>query len=272
MSTSYDALETIKKRFEEEMISCPKCMKEVKPLVKLQLTFSGDIYVEYYCPIHQILLTKRIFKMKLPERKPQFIKGGAYIAFEGIDGCGKTYYAKWTVEELKKRNFDVIYVKEPSQDEIKKLIRRFDMDPDVEVYLFAADRIILQKQVILPALRNNKIVISDRSVYSNVAYQSVRGISEEFIWGINRSLRVPDLVILLDVPAKIAIERIKKEKRQLTRFEKLDFLEKVRMKFLRIAKDYAKLSKFVIVDNTRNIDIVKKEILEKILDFLKSKQ
>ncbi len=272
--STINAFEILKEKLEREArpLFCPKCRKEIKPIVRLYPTLLGEVKADFLCPIHNIvLLTETIRKMMLPERRPQLVREGVYIAFEGIDGSGKTFFAKWLVEELKKKGYDVIYVIEPHIKAIKDFLYKYDIDADAEAYIFAADRIILQKTTILPALREGKIVISDRSIYASIAYQTVRGLDEEFIWGINREIKIPELVIVLDVPASVALERIKNAGRSLTRFEEKEFLEKVRRKYKEIIKRYTKLSQFILIDADRKVEDVKQDILNIVLEYIRGK-
>ncbi|GEM_PF-61730 len=271
---SWHALEALARQLKEkvEEVFCPHCMKYVKPDIRLIPTFLDSILIEKLCPHCRTVLSTEYTQVRLPDRKPHLIKGGTYIAFEGIDGSGKTYYSKWLVEELKRRDYDVIYVKEPWVDAIKEFLYKHRIDPDAEVYIFAADRIILQTEEILPALEQNKIVVSDRSIFSSIAYQSARGVSEAFIWGVNRSIKVPEFVIILDVPVDVALKRIEGIGRAMTRFEDPEFLERVRRKFLEIAERYANISRFVVVDNSRPEEVVKKEILDHVLRYLEEKE
>src|SRR3989338_4516333 len=101
---------------------------------------------------------------------------GKYIAFEGIDGVGKTTQAAILKKYLQKKGREVIFTKEPTQNPpIGTLIHDFIKGkikfPSVSIqYLFAADREIHLKDTVEPALKNGKIVISDRCFWSSVAY------------------------------------------------------------------------------------------------------
>jgi len=244
---------------------CHRCLRDVEPKKIATPTFDGMLIVEYYCPKCGILLETRKEKLELPSRKMPV--GGLYVAFEGIDGCGKTYHATRLVERLEKEGYEVVYVKEPWIKEIKKFLYEHKIDPDAEVYIFATDRIILQVEVVLPALEEGKIVISERSIYASLSYQGAMGIPEEFIWAINRSIKVPDIVFLLDISAEEAMLRLKRERRRLTKYETLEFLRRVRERYLKIARKYKK-SKFIVVDSTKDKEEVAKEIYEKLMELL----
>ncbi|AKG39366.1 hypothetical protein MA03_04610 [Infirmifilum uzonense] len=204
--------------------------------------------------------------MDLPKRK--VTPGGVYIVFEGIDGSGKTTQAVMLYEYLSNRNFEVVLVREPWVKAIKDFLYKHDLDPDAEAYLFAADRIILQKEVVLPALESGKIVVSDRSVFASLAYQVVRGLPADFIMAINRSIRLPDIVVLLDLPLELAVKRLE-ARGETTRFEDPSFMQKVRERYLELAREYNSL--FIVIDASRTIHEVHQEILTKLAEKLKNK-
>lgn len=246
-------------------VFCPQCQDYVKPKVVRNLTLSGEITIEYYCPKHGFILSEKK-PVSLPERK--IAPGGLYIVFEGIDGSGKTTQAVMLYDYLTKKNYDAVLVREPWVKAIKDFLYKHDLDPDAEAYLFAADRIILQKEVILPALEAGKIVVSDRSVFASLAYQVARGLPEDFIMAINRSIRLPDIVILLDLPLEEAIRRLK-NRGETTRFEDPDFMRRVRERYLELAKEYNSL--FVVIDASKPIHEVHQEVLLKLKDRLNKK-
>ncbi len=113
-------------------------------------------------------------------------KKGAFICIEGLDGCGKTTQAKLLVEKLQKSH-NAVYTAEPSRGKIGTFIRNRILygekrpPTDVEALLFAADRIEHVENEIKPALAQGQLVISDRYVYSSLAYQGSAGLSLEWI-------------------------------------------------------------------------------------------
>lgn len=246
----------------KDRVFCPSCGDYVKPRVVRTLTLSGEVIIEYYCPKHGLVETQKK-QIALPQRR--VTPGGLYIVFEGIDGSGKTTQAFMLYDYLSKKGFDVVLVREPWVKAIKDFLYKHDLDPDAEAYLFAADRIILQKEVVLPSLEAGKIVLSDRSVFASLAYQAARGLPEEFILAINRSIRLPDVVILLDVAPEEAYRRLK-ARGEVTRFEDPGFMAKVREKYLQLAKEYDDI--FLVVDGSKPIQEVHKEIVSKLKERL----
>ncbi|MCL7403033.1 MAG: dTMP kinase [Thaumarchaeota archaeon] len=193
---------------------------------------------------------------------------GFFIAIEGIDGSGKTTHSRRLVKWLSKHGLKSLYTREPTDSAIgrmlKKMARQKNVDSRIEALLFAADRLEHLNKVILPYVKKKYVVVSDRYVYSSLAYQTVAIGDPEWVVEINKFAHKPDLTILLDVKPEIGLSRIKKRK---TRFEKEDFLQKVRQEYLRLAeKDGLK-----IIDASKNIEEVFYEIISIVQECLKDK-
>ncbi|MGC8949329.1 MAG: dTMP kinase [Thermoprotei archaeon] len=159
---------------------------------------------------------------------------GLFIVFEGIDGAGNTTQSNLLVQWLEMQGFRVLLTKEPTIGEIGVLIKKKLKSPTVshpavDALLFAADRVEHVYSKIMPALNNGIFVVSDRYKESSMAYQSAQGLSQKWIHVLNKYAIEPDLTIILDVEPEISLAR----KPTLTdRYEKKDFLEKVRKKLL----------------------------------------
>jgi len=186
------------------------------------------------------------------------------IAIEGIDGCGKSTIAKYLKEELERRGFDVVLLKEPTNSRWGRKIQESmekRLPPEEELRLFLLDRKYDVERNILPALKEGKIVIMDRYYYSNIAYQGARGINPEKIRKMNEEIAPkPDLVILLDAPPELCIERIKMRETLPNEFEKLDYLKKVREIFRSLNG--------IVIDASKNLNEVKRKALDVVLSFL----
>lgn len=165
---------------------------------------------------------------------------GLFIALEGIDGSGTTTHTKMLANWLSAQGKKVIQTHEPTDDRIGRLIRRILQDsavpPAIDALLFAADRIDNTVHRIQPALKEGKIVITDRYVESSIAYQSSSGLEIDWIKHLNRFALTPDLTILLDISPSIALKR-KRRPQPKEKFEHTLFLDKVRQVFLRRAQE-----------------------------------
>jgi dTMP kinase len=115
-----------------------------------------------------------------------------YVAFEGVDGAGKTTVARGVADRLQERGFDVAWVREPGGTATGEAIRATLLGREgtvsewAEVMLFAAARAQLVAEVVGPALEAGRAVVSDRSVYSSLAYQGGgRGLGVEAVRAVN---------------------------------------------------------------------------------------
>jgi dTMP kinase len=165
---------------------------------------------------------------------------GTFIAFEGLDGSGKSTHIKALCMKLRQKGLDVIKTSEPSRGRIGKFIREYvesreiRLPPEIEALLFAADRLDHVKRIIEPALERGKIVVSDRYTHSSLAYQGAEGLNIEWIEELNKFAIKPELTILLDVPSETALGRMKG--RRKTIFEVDTVQQKVRNIYLKIAR------------------------------------
>ena len=141
---------------------------------------------------------------------------GAFVVLEGGDGCGKSTQAALLVSRLRALGREVVATREPGATEAGAAIRSLvlggdHLDPRAEALLIAADRAEHVAEVIRPALERGAVVVSDRYVPSSLAYQGVaRDLGVEEIarlsdWATDGLM--PDLVVVLDVPASQAAGR-----------------------------------------------------------------
>ncbi len=164
-------------------------------------------------------------------------KKGAFICIEGLDGSGKTTQAKLLANKLRKSHI-AVYTAEPSQGKIGAFIRKRCLYGEkrlssvVEALLFAADRIEHVETEVLPALHQGKLVISDRYLYSSIAYQGAAGLSLEWIEKINEHALRPDLAVFIDVAPKTAIQRLKPNKSLMENLETQQKVRKIYLKFV----------------------------------------
>jgi len=156
------------------------------------------------------------------------LQRGVLITFEGIDGCGKSTLAHGFADTLNQHSFDVVLTKEPGATAVGKKIRtlvqeeREEILPVAEALLFAADRAMHINQIVQPALRDHKIVVSDRMADSSRVYQGcARGVDctrlENVLEWVMDGTK-PDLTFFVELSIDDAFERMK-DRKQLSRFE-----------------------------------------------------
>ena len=176
------------------------------------------------------------------------------IAFEGIDGAGKTTISKIVYDFLREKNYNVVLTQEPFTKEIKELIKKSGWkDPVLLTLLFSADRAYHIRWLMD---QNPEIVIMDRYYYSTIAYQSVLGLEEDWIITVNSKFPKPDITFLLDLSEEEALKRLKKDD-QFNFEEKISSLKLVRKKYLELARKY----NFVVIDATDRIENITKKVL-----------
>ncbi|MBZ9570849.1 dTMP kinase [Methanobrevibacter sp. TMH8] len=171
-----------------------------------------------------------------------------YIVLEGIDGAGKSTQITALKQWLEDSGFEVETFVEPTDSEIGILIRKMLQNPsatDENIQktlglLFAADRLLLMDKIDSEEYCN-KVIISDRSFYSSLAYQN----PQNWIADINKFAKKPDIVLLLDLDVDIAIERCSGE----DEFEKKSFLVDVKNKYLDLAKNDKDIFKIINANN-----------------------
>jgi dTMP kinase len=187
-----------------------------------------------------------------------------YIAFEGAEGCGKSTQAGRLASTL-----DAVLTRETGGTPIGLRLREIlhdttvtDLDERAEALLTAADRAQHMAEVVRPALAAGRFVVSDRSVYSSLAYQGygreldvddVRRLNEWATGGV-----WPDLVVFLDTPDEVAAERM--SSRELDRFEAAgaDFHQRVLDGFRTMAADDPQ--RWITVTAAGSIDEVASDI------------
>jgi dTMP kinase len=191
---------------------------------------------------------------------------GFFICVEGLDGCGKTTQAEMLVARLKE-SCNAVYTAEPSRGKIGEFIREHCLHSEkrgssvVEALLFAADRFEHVQAEILPALSAGKLVVSDRYVYSSLAYQGAAGLDLNWIKKINEHAIRPDLAFLIDVKPEVAVQRLKPRRSVM---ENLETQRKVQEIYLR----FVEKGELIMVEGNALKDKVAEEILTKTLRFL----
>jgi dTMP kinase len=209
--------------------------------------------------------------------------GGAFITFEGIDGCGKSTQLRLLASELRVRGLEVITTREPGGTTLGQKLRaalldvQGQVDPLAELLVFAADRAHHVRTLLSPALAANKIVLSDRYADATVAYQgSGRGFAPDLIQGIVQLATdglTPDLTLLFDLSVAESAVRTRrrtaaKHNDRLDR-EDVEFHARVRNAYLEIAK--ANPDRVRVIDARGSVQETHEAVMEIVMPFLDGK-
>jgi dTMP kinase len=203
---------------------------------------------------------------------------GLFITFEGGDGSGKTTQITLLASWLESRGNTVLLTREPGGTEVGIELRSIVMHrtgfiaPRAEALLYAADRSHHIHTVVRPALERGEIVLQDRYLDSSVAYQGAGRVldSDEVrelsLWATERLM--PNLTVLLDVPASVAKARQAQTERQYDRLEAEaeDFHTRVRESYLTLAE--AEPERFLVIDGERPVEEIHQVIIDKVSDLL----
>lgn len=185
-----------------------------------------------------------------------------FIVFEGLDGSGQSTQATILSARLNEGTKSVV-TKEPTNNLIGGLIRaqltkEWSTTQECLQLLFAADRAHHLERTVEPALAKGFNVVSDRYMFSSIAYGSVSA-DKEWLKQINSKFRLPDHTFFLDVPPKTCIKRMESSRFELELFEQSDYLEKVRENYLQLSKEYAN---FHVIDGDRHKEEVHNDIVK----------
>lgn len=209
-------------------------------------------------------MAKKVF---LREITPKF------IVFEGLDGSGQSTQADFLKKFLLKKGIKVVLTKEPTRNskagkKIEKILgEEIRAEPKELQKLFAEDRKWHLENVIKPALKANKWVISDRYFFSSFAYGAAEGLNLNWLIKINKGFLYPDLVFLLNVDPRICLKRIEKRGIKKTLFEKKEKLEKI----FKIYKTFPnRFRNFVVINGEKTKREVFRDVKEVVhFKFLK---
>src|SRR2546423_8847227 len=208
---------------------------------------------------------------------------GAFITFEGIDGCGKSTQLRLLASELRVRGVSVVATREPGGTPLGQKLRaalldvQEQVDPLTELLVFAADRAQHVRKHLLPALKENQVVLSDRYADATVAYQGAgRGFDPELIQEIVQLATdglKPDLTLLFDLSVTESAVRTRKRV-QKKRTDRLDidddeFRTRVRDAYLKIAK--ADPERFRVVDARGSVNETQEVVMSIVMPFLEAR-
>jgi dTMP kinase len=208
---------------------------------------------------------------------------GAFITFEGIDGCGKSTQLRLLASQLRLRGLEVVTTREPGGTTLGQRLRAAlldveeQVDPLAELLVFAADRAQHVRAVLLPTLAGGRVVLSDRYADATVAYQgSGRGFKPELISEIVQlatgGLR-PDLTLLFDLSvAESAVRtrrRVANKNSDRLDSEDAEFHTRVRNAYLDIAR--ADPERFRVIEARGSVQETHEKVMNIIMPFLQER-
>lgn len=203
--------------------------------------------------------------------------GGKLIAFEGVEGSGKSTQVETVAAHLRRLGYEVVETREPGGTPLGSEIRRIVMhstrstpSPLTELLLYLADRAQHLAEVIVPALDRGQIVLTDRFSASTIVYQGyARQLGIERVRQLDAIVRngvQPALTILLDCPVEVGLQRARGDDR--FHREQVAFHERVRAGFLDLAEQEPQ--QYCVIDSTLDTDEVTRRIIERVEQCLRA--
>ena len=198
-----------------------------------------------------------------------------FITLDGIDGVGKSTQIKRLLDYFEEIGEETLLVRDPGTTRIGGKLRELLLESDLELHrrteamLFMASRCEMVETVLLPAIADGKTVISDRFLLANVVYQSVGGVVQpDLLWKMGRLANgglMPDLTILLDMPAQRSMERLGNEKDRMES-RGVDYMEEVRQAFLQQLPHSSENT--LVINADQSPEDVSREMLAKVKEIL----
>lgn len=195
-----------------------------------------------------------------------------FIVFEGIDGAGTSTQIKKICEKNPQKFFQTA---EPTSLETGKFLRRmlggeFSVDEKTNSFLFAADRAehLYGKNGIIEQINNGKTVISDRYLFSSLAYQSI-SCGEELPKLLNSTFPLPEILFFFEIDPEISLKRVDSRNEKKEIYEKIETQKKIAMEYEKIISEYENnpscTMKIIRIDATKSIEEISDTISKIIL-------
>jgi dTMP kinase len=196
-----------------------------------------------------------------------YASSGVFVCFEGGEGAGKSTQARLLQERLEADGHVVLLTHEPGDTPVGQDVRRIVLSPETghladrtEALLYAADKAEHVEKVVQPALSRGEVVITDRYVDSTLAYQgagrALDGADLEWVARWATSDLRPHLTVLLDLEPSAGFTRF--EERDRIEGESIEFHQRVREEFLRLAK--ADPEHYLVLDAHGAVDEIAAEV------------
>jgi dTMP kinase len=199
------------------------------------------------------------------------VNRGQLIAFEGLDGCGKSTQVTRLAAALRAVGHDVVETREPTNGKYGQRIRSLaksggSVTHAEELRWFVEDRREHVAAVVEPALSAGRVVVCDRYFLSTVAYQGARGAdADEVLESSEAEFPIPDLVVLLEITPDAGLARVHERGRAIeSHFEEVEYLMAVDAIFRRIDRPY-----LVRIDGSANTDAVESAVAECVAERLR---
>ena len=210
---------------------------------------------------------------------------GKFIVFDGTEGCGKSTQAEMLRRKLEADGLNVLLVRDPGTTRVGELVRGILLNPDhdeigfrCEMLLYMAARAQMMHETIRPALRDGRVVLSDRFISSTLAYQlggddltadEIRAVGTIAVKGA-----WPDITVLLDMSAQASMERVQPKllfadasalvsKDRIER-RPMEYHERVRRNYL--AQAEADPARYRVVRADRDKEVVHQDVLKAVLE------
>lgn len=219
--------------------------------------------------------------------------GGLYIAVEGIDGSGKSTQVAHLQKYFIEKGKSVLVTSEPRHGSmVEKMIRdalqtRISIPSAALQYLYSADRVINQEEIVKPALEKNTVVLSHRVFWSAVPYgvmdkimdikngsydfnQSNQIIVAQGLLSMYHQFVIPDITCYLDISVDTAMQRLSSMDKTKEIYEKKDTLEKIKNGYDMLINMFPK--EFVVIDGEKNEETVTTAIIQKIEEIIATKE
>jgi dTMP kinase len=203
---------------------------------------------------------------------------GFFVSLDGIDGTGKSTQCRLLADRLRRDRFDVVQCADPGGTAVGTALRDIllnhcgDMSPACEALLFMASRAQLVAEVIRPALDAGRVVVCDRFVLANVAYQGHGGgLAVDQLWEVGRLSTgglEPDLTIVLDLPLDAALARRDRPADRMESRER-DYQQRVRQGFLSEAR--RRPERVRVIDAAAPVEVVHERICKEVGSVLGSR-